>query len=581
MSFTTPIGLLGLLAVPLVVFVHLYRRRLPQRQVAALFLFPHERLATGAGRTRTRLLRTPSFWCELLAALLLGLWLGGPSFGGAAARHVVVVLDDSASMAAGAAERGRVALRERARSFGSGDRITVLRTGPQPEVLVGPNALPSELGAALARWRPARPRHDPRPALDLARELAGGTGEAVFVTDEAAPAGFEDIAVLAFGEALPNSAILTAARGPRTTGDGEELRLRIGGFGAVLPLALVVRDESRELARTSAELVDGKADLVVPLPVGAGAVCAALGADALALDDEAWLLPAPDRTVAIVDRLAPEARAALELPRVFQALRGFRFTPDPSQAQLRLSAGPGALVAGQTEIVITADGERDAWRGPFVLDKGHPWLDGLQLQGVYWQSGRGELPGQVLAAVGGKALLSEEFLDAGRRLWIDLDPSAGNVTRAPDWPLLLANVLDSCRAEVPGPAATNLVIGDEARWRRALVAGGADTELTLVGPDGGRRPGRPGRTAGWLVDQPGLHRVLGAGDAELGRFAVRFVDPAESDLRTLRTFTTEGLRPPAVADGPLRDTSIEQRVLMLVLLVCVVIDWWLLGRGRA
>lgn len=583
MTFTTPIGLLGLLAVPVVLFVHLFRRQLRERRVAGLFLFTGQRLVADAGRTRTRLLRTPSLWCELLAATALGLWLGGPSFGGAVARHVVFVLDDSASLqCGGAAERVRTAVHDRAMALGSGDRVTVLRTGPRPEVLVGPRALPSEVAPPLSAWRPARGRHDVLPALDLARELAAGPGEVVFCTDEAAPGDCSDLTVLGFGQAVANAAILSAQRGPDAAGTGEELRLRLGGYGALATVGVGVRAGDQQLLQERIELRDGLADVVVPLPQGLGALHVQLADDALAIDNDAWLLPAPARTVAICDLLPEALRLQLELPRVLRSLRGFRSEPEARRAQLVLSDRPGQLVAGQTEVVIApGDGERDAWRGPFVLDRGHPWLAGVQLQGVVWLSGRRPLPGRVLAAVGSQALLSEEFLEAGRRLWVDLDPSAGNAARSPDWPLLLANVLDDCRAEVPGPEVPNVVLGDEARYRRSLVAGAGDHQLWLHAPDGTRSEGRGDRTVGWVLEQPGLHDVRSADGKQLGQFAARFYDPAESDLRGLRTYTSERSAADAAAGGSLRDTSIEQRLLALLLLALVAFDWWWLGRRTA
>ena len=584
MSLAAPLGLLALLAVPAIVFVHLFRRRLRERSVAGLFLFEGERLVAAAGRKRTRLLNTPSLWLECLAAAALALWLAAPSFGGTAARHVVFVLDDSASMSVrDTAARTAAAVRARAGELGSGDRITVLRTGPRPEVLLGPRAMASEVGGALLTWRPTRPRHDPLPALDLARELAAGTGEVVFFTDEPAPHGCTDLTVLAFGTAAGNAAILTAQRLLRSDGVGEELRLRIGGYGA-RAATWTVHAGQQELLHDTLALADGHGDVVVPLPAGLAALRVELAGDALAIDDVAWLLPAPDRTVAVCDVLGPELGQQLELPRVFGALQGFRREIDPLQSQLVLATQPGTPVAGQTEVVIgSGSGERVAWRGPFVIDRGHPWLAGLQLQGVVWLCERRTLPGQVLVAANDQAMLTEEFVDAGRRLWINLDPSAGNLMRSPDWPLLFSNLIDSCRAEVPGAEEPNVVIGSEARYRRSLRAGGDDTEVVLVAPDGSRQPGRGLRTVGWLVDQPGIHRVLGAAERQLGAFAARFHDPAESDLRGC----VSGEFPPTpeatakATRGSLNDTTIEQRVLALLLLVLVLLDWWVLSRGRA
>ncbi|MBP8302366.1 MAG: hypothetical protein KA020_18520, partial [Planctomycetes bacterium] len=152
--------------------------------------------------------------------------------------------------------------------------------------------------------------------------------------------------------------------------------------------------------------------------------------------------------------------------------------------------------------------------------------------------------------------------------------------RSPDWPLLLANVLESCRAEVPGAEMPNVVLGNEARYRRSLLAGNGDTALQLEAPDGTRRSGHGLRTVGWLLEQPGLHRVLGSDDRELDRFAARFHDPSESDLRGLRTFVAPATRAPGGEgrEGSLRDISLEQRVLGLLLLTFVVLDWWWLAR---
>ena len=82
MTLANPLGLLALLAVPAVVLLHTFRRRLQERRVAGLFLFLGDRLVADAGRTRTRLLQTPSLWLECLAAAALALWLAAPSFGG-------------------------------------------------------------------------------------------------------------------------------------------------------------------------------------------------------------------------------------------------------------------------------------------------------------------------------------------------------------------------------------------------------------------------------------------------------------------------------------------------------------------
>lgn len=588
MTFTAPLGLLALLAVPAVLALHLFRNKLPQRRIAALFLFPPQALVAGAGRTRTRLLRTPSLWLELLAALLLGLWLGGLSFGGIVARHVVVVLDDSASMTAGAQQRGLVDLRSRLSALSASDFVSVLRTGERSEVLVGPRARPGEAVAALVRWRPRQPRHPMAPALDLARELALGGGQVWFLTDEELPPGSDDVTLLAHGVAAPNAAILTAERTPRATGEGEQLRARFGAFGGLGSTELVLFAGDRELLRQSIEFRDGLADVVVPLPAELDVLRLQLRADALPIDDEAWLLPVPRRVVGLCNQLPADHTAALAIDRLRAALPDVQDEPDSRRAQLLLRSAPGVVGQGQLEVVVAAGpGERLAFTGPYVIDRAHPFCAGLALQGVAWVTPKQELPGRTLIAAGAQALASDEALDAGRRLWLALEPLLGNVARAPDWPVLATNLVESCRAEVPGALAVQVPLGGEARYRRALpgagpdVPDGVDAKLALVAPDGTRAPAPASaeRTVGWLLREPGVHTLFGRDDRPLARFGARFLDAAESDLRLLVTRTRDAQDNVGEARrSAARDTGWERRVLALLLLLCVLADWWVLAR---
>ncbi len=579
MTFTAPLGLLALLALPAVVFLHLFRNRLPERRVAAAFLFPAQALLVGGGRTRTRLLRTPSFWCELVAALLLALWLAGLSFGGVQAVPMVIVLDDTASMSArGTRDRALQKVRAALQARRADAFLSVLRTGPHPEALLDAREKAPDVEAAVRRWQPTRPRHDVRPSLDLARELAGPTGDVVFVSDEARPAGYDDVTLLASGAPATNCALLSVERRSNSTATGDEVRLRIAAYGSVTTTTLTLTVAERAPSRHEVTFVDGLANVVLPVAT-AGELRVELADDALAIDNVAWLLPSPLRLVGVANILRREQQQELALDRVLAAMTNWRAETNSERAQLVLTAQPGIVADGQVEIVITSgEGPRKALVGPFVIDRGVPWLHGVHLQGVVWVAGSRELPGQVLVAAGSQALMSEEPLAQGRRLWITLHGAVGNVVRAPDWPVLFANVLEQCMAAVPGPEATHVVVGSEARFRR----GPFDTFAappTLLSPSGQRRVGVAARTVGWLVEQPGVHRILDASGAELGRFAAHFSDASESDLRAVTHVDQAGGETQgAERASPVRDTSIERRLLALLLVLVVVADWWLLAR---
>ena len=101
MIFATPLGLLALVAVPAIVAIHLFRRRFPVRPVAGLFLWQIARKTPEGGGRIARLPITTSLLLECLAALALALILAGARCSPAGiSHHLVVLLDDSASMAA-------------------------------------------------------------------------------------------------------------------------------------------------------------------------------------------------------------------------------------------------------------------------------------------------------------------------------------------------------------------------------------------------------------------------------------------------------------------------------------------------
>lgn len=577
MSFAAPLGLLGLLAVPMVLVLHYYRRRLPERRVAALFLYAERPLQAASGRTRSRLLRSPSLWCELLAALLFGLWLAAPVAGGSPTRHLVVVLDDSASMQAGGAANARIALQQATRQLAAADRLTVLRSGEPPETLLGPRARPAELSTALERWQPRQGRHDVLPALRLAIELSEPGDDLRFFTDEPIAVVPDGIAVEAFGRAEPNAAILVAERGLGRDG-GEVARLRVGGFAGLTATTLSLRLGNQELPAKQLDLSQGPVELEIPLGNERGPLHASLATDSLLLDNDVWLLGERIPVVAIADLLPANRRNNLGLERALAAIAGHRPVPSAAMAQLILTERPGSASVGQLELVLPPPaGEPSAYAGPFAIDRSHPWVDGLALQGVVVQCSPMPLPGQALIAVGPQALLSEEFLPAGRRLWLNLDASAGNFVRSPDWPLLLANLIESCRSEVPGPERRQLRLGEELRFRRDL----ADPEqraVQLRSPQGDMRAGSGNRTVAFLPDTPGLHAVVDASGRVLAEYAVRFLDPAESDLQRLRSFTTPAVPVPAIAAATGDDLWL-QRLLLLCLVIALLADWWWLA-GR-
>lgn len=606
MSFLAPLGLFALASLPAVVALHLFRKRLPERRIAGLFLWPSDATAAQTGRRRAHLLRSPSFWCELALALLVSLLLGKIAFGiTTPATHFVVVLDDSASMGASAGTRNvcedaRALVRDRLTALPNTAVVTLVTTGPRPEIAAGPR-VPRELAlAALARWNPTRPNHDPLPTLHFAAQMLANSGDdALFVTD-AVPIDTaalpKSIAIRALGTQLGNHAIVAARRQRAETGTGEDVFVDLMTFTAAateITVTVVAEDSAAtELARSSLRAEPGAVQHVaLGIPTTRAGIRVKLPPDALAIDNEVLLLPEPQHVVHVANLLSQEATRALRIEALLRAVPGVERAATAAAADLVLAPVRGTLRPFRSELVIapalpgagtasapSSEPAPEDWLGPYLLERRHPLLRGVSLDGVVWSSGPADFPGQVLASAGDRVLVSEELGEDSGRTLVNLDPSRSNLAAAPDWPILFANVVERARARLAGPLAANVHVGERLVWRSDLASAEA-RDLHFVGPDAHAWPVRGATTFTHEARQPGIWRLL-AGTRELARWSAAFTDPVESDLRTRGT--GEVAAPPfeGTTAAGLADTAggLESRILACLVLLFLGLDWWFLAR---
>ncbi|MFC1588629.1 BatA and WFA domain-containing protein, partial [Planctomycetota bacterium] len=295
--FSNPLGFLGLLGIPAVLVIHLFRQRFRKRQVAGLFLWAQLRRAAPAGRSIERIYNSRSLWLELLAVLVLSVIMAGPNWNDmAAGRHLVIILDNSASMSAKGssgrsfAELAGEQIRERLKSV---DRATLVVTGARPTLIAGPAVpVPTAL-AELGKWQPHLPAHDYDAAFVLAQQIAAASADILFVTDSIPPdTGFFSVAeVLSVGSPLENVAILGARRTMDLKEGGSTVFFRLANYSSrdrVVPVTLkldsriLFQDEIAVTARSQ-----GKATLKAP--PGRDILKLEIGPDALAIDNFAYL----------------------------------------------------------------------------------------------------------------------------------------------------------------------------------------------------------------------------------------------------------------------------------------------------
>jgi Ca-activated chloride channel homolog len=601
MTFANPWGLLGLLALPAIVILHLYYRRFPPLLIGGLHLWGVQPQVRQAGRRRERLPISASLLLELLAAAVLSLVLAQPRLAESQrVEHLIVVLDNSASMQAHAP--GKPSFRDAAvdeianrfQKLPGGSVATLIITGRRPELLAGPAVPLAKARAALASWNPGAAAHDFEPAWDLAAQLAEESAPILFVTNHLPPKQSPTpklMEVVSLGRPLENTAITAARWIFDSKANKGRVFLRIANFGKK-PTEVEVRGrhgEQQLFAKTLSLNPGADAALESDVRGGLGEITVATSspADGLDVDNHVTLIEPKIRTVTIALSLPADHAAVRPLRR---ALAGMAETQLGAPADAQLLIAPAAALppsqAGLTWLGIGPLDPSEAARkkakdivGPYLLEKRHPLLDGVVLGGVVFGGVQPtSLDATPLVSAGKQLLLCRLAGTQTAAYLLNLDFARSNLAESPDWPILIKNLVEVCRDGLPGLKRWNYRLNEQVTFRLDPSDRVGSDRLTLA--FGGKT--QP-LARGSLVEIPPLQETgvyeVRDGSRSIGRFAVNFHDPIESNLSALGPGVRDAVSAPATLSYRLDDPFSWLIALgIVIILAAVLADWFVLDR---
>ena len=552
LTLGAPLGLLGLLAVPAILGIHLLRRRFPSRSVTALFLYGPPELALATGRKPEPLRWRASLWCELAAALIATWLLADVHWAGTtSARHLIVILDDRLRISAqlspqeapedSPAKRLRQELQRRFAALGPGDRISLIASGEPPRLLAGPAAEPDRALKALATWTPAAPWHEPGEALALGADLAAKGGEVWFASDRVPDDVPDTVGLIARGEPRKTRVLAEVDWRRDATGD----RLAIRQVGQAPRRGILIGDHLRVIPPTE--------DLaLIPLPPEV----AKRGVLQIALTGT-------DPLPASATVLRPEARPvriAAQMPEKTGLERILAALPDvlPGGAAPHLVLG-GPAAPGAWSLQLES-GSAAAVLGPFLTRRGHPIVADLDATGCLWSGGATltSLPttATVLLAGGDTVLLSEIRRGPDRLVTVHAELTKGTLASHPLWPALIAATVEARRATLPGIARPNRRLGE------SFAAFMPPGQVELIAPDGATVALPTDADGGVVIPGatlPGEH-VMRVDGKPFANFRAEALDPRMGDLAPAsaadrpaadRQATVQRRRHPGETVGPL------------------------------
>jgi hypothetical protein len=341
---------------------------------------------------------------------------------------------------------------------------------------------------------------------------------------------------VAVGEPLSNVGI-TAAERTLSPEDGRgtiSLAL-VNHAGSPSRRRITVSAAGKEVLARDLDVAPGVSSLTLPLPPGLPPVHVALQDDELARDNDVILAEPRPRIVAVETRL-PEGRGRDALLRALGALSGVTASESPHLAFVEAAdlEGPGSAGVwragfGRPPASWRATGDPEDLVGPFLLEKRHPLLLGASFGGVVWSGAMPLAAGAVrpLASAGDRTLIGTPTPPRGDpAFFFNLDLDGTNLVRAPDWPILISNVVEMRRQSLPGPERWNYRAGE---WVRVRLGRDPQGELRIRG-GGIERTLPAGRQLEFMAPAPGLLQIL-EGDNVLYELGVNFLDATESDLR--------------------------------------------------
>ena len=534
-------GLWALAALAPLVAVYVFHRRSRRREVSSLLLWD-AMVRPASGHTSVQRPPLPiTLLLEILAIVIMALGLADlRGRFGVVSEAPVVIVDNSLSMSAvdlggdgrSALDRARESLRAIVAREGEA-RIILAGASPQ---LLG-TATPATFERVCEAWRADAPTADIPSAFAAALQMSGGVPRIAVITDgPPSDAGIDsdahpELRWIGVGRAAQNGAIVDAARS-----DGR-IAMDLRAFAST-PMQATVQllsgSDADAMVPISSREVEIAPTAIVSLfaepPAEDEIVEIRLGHDALAFDNSVHLVSEvrapvrvrvqvgdPDLRAAVHSGLAATGRAEIVSTGAELVIADSGGDPSPGARTVRILGSPDPE---------HAEGRR-SFAGPFVLQRDHSLVEGIDLTGVIWAipiGGASPDPESLPLIL---ADTSQVFsVDADGDLSVRIDIGASTVTKSPAWPSLWWNILRWRDEQRPGLLRANAPLGQPVRFVRVDPA----LPVVVIRPDGSRAEVPvAGGVATIASDQLGIHAIEHGPDRWL--LAIQPTRLSESDLQ--------------------------------------------------
>ena len=461
--FSNPLGLLALLGLPLIYWIHRFHRRPHTKVVSSIHLWASLNDAPKQGNVQQTWINSLSFWLELFGIILLSLLLSEPIACSNDGYHRVLVVDVSASMQSTENHVERVT--SSIQKFRGTDRVSIVAAGQRPFMVVQ-HTEPYLAIKALESLSFEHPKSDLVNALQVADQLT--TGEIEVWTDKVFSETSEQITIHANGDPLSNVGL--------TYGEWSQgvIHLQVSNFSPssnniTLRFQIPnVEDDAVLFEQEVALSANQQQSLQWTPPSGLQHLEIVLTADGdgFTLDNTIWLHPAERNELTIASDLPSNLSNVLGLNTMGQGIFALDtqlqvatpMTADILFTNRKIGGGPNTW---RIEMAKKANSSTQWHGGSFNIDTKHPLLHNVKLTNILWSfDPTMRLQGTPLISIQDVPVLTEKIGRQGRRSYRFNIGSNSTLFQHPDWPIFINALLKSKRDEQPGLTNTTLQAGD-------------------------------------------------------------------------------------------------------------------------
>lgn len=447
--------------------IYLFRRQSRDVKVSTLMFWSYVKTPAEGGRKIT-VSQTPLILLlELLILTLFVIAAADPrAIIGEELMPLVVILDDSFSMAAGSGESPK----DRAMAYLEKEilskdvyRISLIRAGVHPEFIGRRDMIAGEAEQLIANWRCVSPISDLDEAIKLAAE-SFDPGTRILVITDTKPSSeiAENISWNGFGQPLKNLAITSVSR--YSLGRVDRCFIEFSNL-SFAPAEL----KAEILDITTGNLIEKLSFKMSPnsvrrvrfsLKSHSSVVTAEIKNDPIAFDNKIWLMPVRKSPVKVMLADLPDSLRKLMNKTLASAENAFETGENPDIVFSTNEKSSGNLHAWDFSFDVAS--QPVLARGLVTMDRNHKVCEGLpETRGAWAINPAKSLQGYPLLAVGNTTLLSLKSNLGRKHFFMNFIPEYSNVQQTSFWPVLFWNIFSWRQSLNPGPADFNFRSGME------------------------------------------------------------------------------------------------------------------------